>query len=390
MTYNPLIHIITSSRADYGLLYPLIKQMEKNEKFNTQVVATGSHFDKDRGYSLQEILSDQILPIQAPTFRNFLDTSFDIGENFFRTANKFTYLFGTHAPDAIIVLGDRYEILSICSIALLLKIPIIHISGGEQTTGAYDNQIRNAITKMASIHFPSIEPYAYRILQMGEDPDNIHVVGSLSIDNIVDICSKICGNDIIFSQPNNFILNYHPETYETLLTPKEQITNIFEAILDCQLSSFSCICTAPNVDNDGRDILDVIKEYCNKYDEFSFIPNMGREKYIFNLSRRDLLIGNSSSGIVEAQYFGLPVVNIGERQDGRYRTPNIFDCVNNKKVIKQKIKEALKYEDNGYNTIYGDGDTAQKIVKILEGYDFTKKEKLLKKKFCGFTGVNNV
>ena len=290
-------------------------------------------------------------------------------------------------PDLILILGDRYELWAISIAAVIHKIPIAHIHGGESTFGLIDDPIRHSITKMSTFHFAAIDTYAKRIIQMGEHPRRVFVVGALGIDNILSIplldknqLSEITGMDF---NKSIALMTYHPVTLDDYNEAENQIREILNTLCNTELR---VLMTMPNTDTSGDIIYKHIQKFTQYYpDQFKLIKSLGQKNYLSAIKYAKLMIGNSSSGIIESTPFKIPVINIGDRQKGRHKTPNIIDCECNRASINSAIKKALSQEfKNSIQKIvspYGDGKTADRIIKILESIDFTSKSALLKKGF---------
>lgn len=299
----------------------------------------------------------------------------------------FSKLFGGCSFDAVIVLGDRYELLAVCTAALIYRVPIVHIHGGEVTFGAVDDAVRHAVSKMASIHFASIEPYARRIIQMGEDPQRVFTVGALGIDNIKKI--KLMDKEELYGltgvdfNSGVALMTYHPSTLSSIDESLGQASAILESLLETDLL---VLATMPNADAGGIKVYNIIKEYADRYPEKIFLmKNLGTKVYLNAMNHARLMIGNSSSGILESASFALPVINVGDRQNGRFRPANVIDCDGSRQSLKKALRKALsqdfKRTISGIGNPYGDGRAALRIVEALKTVDFTRKADLLKKGF---------
>lgn len=381
------IAIFTSTRADYGLLYPLIVKMQNDDYFNVDLIVSGTHLSEKHGRTIDFIKKDNIKIRYEIDILN--DGSFenDICQVIASGISKFSDILNKECYECIIVLGDRYELYSICIPSLMHTIPIIHFHGGEITKGAVDNSVRHSITKMASIHFPSIELYKNRIIQMGEQPDTIFAVGALGIDNIcsLKLISKenLCS---ILSINNNCsfnIVTYHPVTLDTESDAEKQINMLLTVL--CKQEYVSII-TMPNADTFGDLIYRCIEKYILDFPgKLIFIKSLGQINYLSALKYANCMIGNSSSGILEAASFKLPVVNIGDRQAGRFKPDNVIDCKCEEEDITRAITKALsnEFRDSicGLENPFGQGDAADKAIEILKKIDFKNKSSLVKKDF---------
>ncbi len=376
--------VITATRAEYGLLNPLIKQLSGDAFFDCHVIVTGTHLVKKYGYTINQILDDQIAV--AHTIHILSENENNPAEVIATAIREFSALYEAEQYDGIILLGDRFELYGFAIPALLLNIPIIHIHGGERTEGAVDEKIRHSITKMSSIHFPSIEEYRKRIIQMGEMPENVYAVGALGIDNIANLPlynrAELEHKLQIDFRQDVAVVTFHPVTLETPEESARQVAALMDALL--QSSLFSII-TMPNCDVGGDAILKIILKYVEQYgNRFRFIKSLGQKNYLSCLKYARLVIGNSSSGIIETASFHLPAINIGDRQKGRFAPENVIHCSCEPDSIKSAIALGLSQDFRnsliGCTNPYGDGHTAEKIADTLKGLNWDC-VKLVKKEF---------
>ena len=368
------ICVITSTRAEYSLLYEIMKAIDKSAGLELQLIVTGSHLSYNHGYTVDVIkkdgfkIDDEIDIIMDSNSKKSI--AITMGLLMMQLANSFDKL----KPDVLMILGDRYEILAAASTAVAMNIPIAHIGGGESTEGAIDEQIRHAITKMAHLHFASTEIYKENILKMGEQPFRAFNVGASVMENI---------KKHNFMQQNQleehlgfkikvpfFVVTYHSVTL--LNNAKEQIDNLLKA-LDKFDGTF--LFTASNADHGGNEINSIITEYIYQKPNCYFVKSLGH-LYLDVLKHADIMVGNSSSGIIEAPCMRLPVVNIGDRQKGRLRHDNIIDVGYLSQDIEEGIQQAL---DNKFvkkiknmENLYGDGLTSEKILFILESLEINE------------------
>lgn len=372
--------VITGTRADYGLLYWTLKALKEEETINLQLCATGMHLSPEFGLTYQQIEKDGFsIDYKVETLISG-DTGSAIAKSIGLGVIGFADAFQQLSPDLILVLGDRYEILAAVIAAMSARIPVAHCHGGELTLGAIDDAIRHTITKMSHVHFVSTIEYKNRVLQLGEQEDNIHVVGALGLENLSkNLISKTefearIGRSL---QPLNFIITYHPETLSTKTT-SEQLNPLFQA-LD-QFPNALMIFTQPNSDHEGRALNSYIKEYVNKNsDRAVFYPTLGSKAYLTALSLCDLVIGNSSSGIIEAPSFNTPTINIGNRQKGRIKAASVIDTTTDTENIVRAIEKGLSWNSESIsrknlNPYEGD-QPAKDIVSIV------KQEQVLNKSF---------
>lgn len=378
------IGIITSTRAEYGIFYPLIKMLLEDEYFEMHLIVTGSHLSVQYGHTVDFITADNIpIAYEVPVIKDNITNCEEISCGL--TAFEKIYLKENY--DAIIVLGDRYELLGICIPAMLNRIPIIHLHGGEKTEGALDEKVRHSITKMASIHFPSIKEYADRIIQMGENPNYVWAVGALGIDNILHL--PLLNKEELQKQlhltdlSSTALVTFHPVTSVGIEEIISQAQEVFEAL---SVVDLHYIVTAPNSDYGGRALYHLIEDYKDKYpSKFTIVKNLGQIRYLSLLKYTKMLIGNSSSGIIEAPSFKIPTINIGDRQQGRFAPDTVIHAQCKKQQIIAAINTALAPEFQRKiqmcNNPYGDGKTAGRIIQILKTIDFNNPE-LIKKRFC--------
>ena len=368
------ICIVTGTRAEYHLLYPLIKRIENSEKFNMRLAVTGSHLSEKYGNTYRDIERDGIsIDAKIPILSDG-DTTTDINTAMSRCIEGFDQYFKRTSIDLVLILGDRYELLSVAIAAMNHRIPIGHISCGDTTEGAIDECIRHSITKMSSILFPGCEEYRRRVIQLGENPNRVFNVGELGVENALRV-KKMTRNEL--SKNLNFdlsgrfaVLTFHPVTLEN-----DTAGNEFQQLLK-SLDGFSdlkIIFTKSNADTGGLLINKMIDEYvCKHPDRTMAVFSLGLVRYLSLLSIADVVIGNSSSGILETPSFAVPTVNIGDRQKGRLQAKNIINCEPMSADITAAIKRALSdaFRDEVKDTVspYGDGNTSAKILEKIEYY----------------------
>jgi UDP-hydrolysing UDP-N-acetyl-D-glucosamine 2-epimerase len=393
------IMVVTTGRADYGLLYPLIKKTIKSELIELQLIATGTHLSSLHGKTIQLIEEDNEIQVTDKVEMTMeKDTEDAICTSIATGLMGFSQLFNRLCPDLLVVLGDRYELWSACMAAVIHKIPIAHIHGGETTFGLIDDSIRHSITKMSAFHFASIDLYAKRIIQMGENPEKVFVVGAIGLDNIKSIPlmsrQELSKHTQIDFKKKIALMTYHPVTLDRYDSAEKQIQEVLNALIKTDLL---VLMTMPNSDTSGSVIYQKIKKYSQQYPEkFRLIKNLGQKGYLSAMKYAQLMIGNSSSGIIESASFKLPVVNIGDRQAGRLKSVNIIDCDCSQEAIVKAVNRALldefKQSIAHLKSPYGDGNTSTHIVKILESIDLKNKSQFLKKGFydlkCDLSQIN--
>tara|TARA_X000000950_G_C13886624_1_gene649106 strand:- start:203 stop:1351 length:1149 start_codon:yes stop_codon:yes gene_type:complete len=362
------ICVVSGSRADYDHLYWLLKLLKKNKKFDLSVIVTGSHLEKKYGASVKNIIKDGYKKLHK--IRLFLSN--DKVENITKSTAlgilNFSKKLKQIKPDIVLLLGDRYEIFSCAISASFLKIPIAHFNGGEVTSGAFDEWIRHSITKMSTIHFVANKKYQNRVIQLGENKKNVFNVGGLSSDNVLKTkklkkkeIEKICNFRF---HSKNILVTFHPVT----LGEKDSKKYFKEIILALEkLEETLIIFTFPNADNDNLSIINMIKKFVKKYKNSIYFISLGRKKYLSIMKYCDAVVGNSSSGLLEAPYFNIPTINIGNRQEGREKANTVIDCKTNRNEILRLIKSLNKnkLKLNNIKDLYGVGNTAENIIKIL-------------------------
>ena len=381
------ICVVTGTRAEYHILFPLLKKLQESEQYDLKLAVTGSHLSKEYGNTYKDIENDGIVISSKIPILSDGDSTTDINVAMSKAILGFDNFFSETKIDLVFVLGDRYELLSAAIAAMNHRIPIAHINGGDTTEGAIDECIRHSITKMSSIHFPSCEPYRKRIIQLGEDPNRVFNVGSLGVENtlrVKKITREELSNSLGFDLSGCFaVLTFHPVTLEHDTAGRE-----FQQLLDSldDFPNLKVIFTKSNADTGGLQINQMIDEYSERHSDRSIsVFSLGLIRYISALSMADVVIGNSSSGIYETPTFSVPTVNIGDRQKGRIQAKNIINCKPERKDISASIAKALSksFREEVKDTInpFGDGKTSQRIMEKLE-YFFNNPDIFnLKKRF---------
>jgi GDP/UDP-N,N'-diacetylbacillosamine 2-epimerase (hydrolysing) len=378
------ICFITGTRAEYGLLSGLMNAIQNEAEFELQIIACNMHLSPEFGLTYKQIEEDGF--IINKKIENLLssDTPCGIVKSTGLATIGFADAFVDLMPDLVILLGDRYELFAAATTALLFKIPIAHLHGGEITEGAFDDAIRHSITKMSHLHFTSTEEYRNRVIQLGEQPDRVINVGAIGIDNIMNL--KLLSKTELEKELNfkfnvhNILVTFHPVTLEDN-TSENQFKELLAAI--DELPRTSIIFTKPNSDTNGRIIIEMIDNYVirNKHKAISFI-SMGQLRYLSTLQFVDAVVGNSSSGLIEAPSFKIGTINIGDRQKGRIAAESVIYCEPKKqsigkafeKLYSYVFKDILKTVENPY----GKGNTTKKIMEVLQTTCFNN---LIKKKF---------
>ena len=367
------ICIITSCRAEYGILKKLIIRLKQSKRFITNLLVTGTHLSPKYGNTFRNIENDGV-GIDYKIKIDFKKTDkFSIVKDMSKYLNKFSDAFKKINPSLIIILGDRYEILCAAISANIIRIPIAHIHGGETTFGSYDDNMRHAITKLSNLHFVSTDKYKTRVIQMGENPRSVFNVGSLGVENLIDTKKN--------SKFSKKIFNFNLKKKKILITYHSLTTNIkkgrkdFDFLLNSlkKLKDTSIIFSYPSHDVDSDYIINKIKKFVKKNRNSICVKSLGQENYYQCLKNFDCMIGNSSSGIIEAPSARIPTINIGNRQEGRVMSKSISN-INVKKVLSalKKIYELKKTNKIDFFNPYYKSYTSQKIIKNLNKVNFNK------------------
>jgi GDP/UDP-N,N'-diacetylbacillosamine 2-epimerase (hydrolysing) len=377
------ICVITGTRAEYGLLYWLMKEIETDKDLELQIIATGMHLSPEFGLTYKEIEKEFKIDKKIEMLLSS-DTSVGISKSMGLAQISFAESYEELKPDIIVVLGDRYEIFSAVSSALVMKIPVIHLHGGEKTEGAFDEAFRHSITKMSHLHFVATEEYRKRVIQLGENPSKVFNVGGMGIENIkrLRLLTKDEFEKSIDFKLNkkNILVTFHPVTLENS-TAKEQFQELLDVI--DELEDTNIIFTKANSDTDGRIINQMIDEYVVKNSDKSVgFTSLGQLRYLSALQFVDAMVGNSSSGLAEAPSFKIGTINIGDRQRGRIKAESVIDCEPKREDIfiaieKLYSKDFQKILKNVKNP-YGDGIASKKIIEMIKSFDI---KNLLKKEF---------
>lgn len=367
------ISIITTTRAEYGILHPLIERCLKEEDFETQVLVTGTHLSQKFGNTIEEIIQDGIPVFERIPILEEGEDAKSISKIMANTLLGFTDYFLREMPDFAVILGDRTELLGICGAAMNTGIPLVHLHGGELTEGAVDDMVRHAVTKMSYLHFPSTEIYRRRIIQLGEEPDRVFNVGALGIENIKRerLWSKEelkASVDFDFTHPY-VLVTYHPETLEDQ-SIEEQLEALLEA-MDIR-SSYHYLITKANSDQGGEKINRMLESYGADRENVKVVSSLGRKRYLSAVPHSEFVLGNSSSGLIEVPALAVPTVNIGDRQRGRIQPDSVISCGHSREEIlkamdqAQEMREEYRQGIRCADTTFGDGNTSEKIVEILK------------------------
>jgi GDP/UDP-N,N'-diacetylbacillosamine 2-epimerase (hydrolysing) len=365
------ICVVTGTRAEYGLLYWLMKAIEQDGELQLQVIVTGMHLSPEFGLTYREVQKEFKIDKKIEMLLSS-DTAIGISKSMGLAQISFAEAYDELKPDLVVLLGDRYEIFSAASTAMIARIPIAHLHGGETTEGAFDEAIRHSITKMAYWHFTAAEPYRKRVIQLGESPDRVFNVGGLGVENIkrLKLLSKPEFEESIGFKlaGRNLLVTYHPVTLESA-----SATSQFQALLNAidMLENTNIIFTKANSDTDGRVINQMIDNYAaqNPHKSIAF-TSLGQLRYLSALQYVDVIVGNSSSGLLEVPSFKKATINIGDRQTGRLKAQSIIDCAPTEQAIKKAVEKAFsdEFKTKLSTTVnpYGEGEASTKILPIIK------------------------
>lgn len=365
------IAVFTGTRAEYGLLYWLMKDIQAHSQLKLQIIVAAMHLSPEFGNTWEDILQDGFDIDAKVEMLLSSDSSVGVAKSIGLGTIGLADALDRLAPDALVILGDRFEALAAAQTALVMGIPIVHLHGGEVTEGAYDDAIRHAITKMASLHGVAAEPYRQRVIQMGEDPAHVLNVGALGLDHLTRLPRmgrKELASSLKFSLDRPYLL----VTYHSATVADEPPLASFQALLAAldEWQDHNVILTYPNADNGGRSMIPELKAYAaSQPGRVLAIPSLGFRRYLSAVAEAAAVVGNSSSGLIEVPSFGVPTVNIGQRQAGRLAAESVLHCQPTEGSIRQALQRALSPEfqvacQQVINP-YGEGNAAQQIVSAL-------------------------
>ena len=369
------IAVFTGTRAEYGLLYWLMKDIQSDPDLELQILATAMHYSPEHGETWKTIVNDGFEITESVEMLLSSDTPSAVVKSMGVGLLGFADALRRMQPDLLVVLGDRFEALAVTQAALIMQIPVAHLHGGEITEGAYDESIRHAITKMATIHFAAAEPYQKRIIQLGEQPEKVFNVGAVGLDHIqrtqfrtLDELNQIY--DFDFTQPY-ILITYHPETNLN----DEDVTPLFNALRAQENLNF--VFSYPNADNGNTEIVKAMLALkAEMPDRVLLVKSFGIQNYLSVLKYSLAMVGNSSSGLSEAPALQVVTINIGDRQKGRLRCKSIIDVKLDQIEIQNALKQAQefpKFELEQVQPPLGYGNTSQKIIEVIKTIDFKKK-----------------
>ena len=376
------ICVVTGSRAEYGLLYWVLHDLRADPAFDLQLVVTGMHLAREFGHTVDEIENDGFAIARRVEMLLASDTPGAIAKSVGLGVIGMSDAFEQLRPDVVLLLGDRFELLAAAQACLLHKVPLAHIAGGDTTEGAFDESIRHAITKMAHIHFVTNTLSAKRVRQLGEDPRRIHVVGSPGLDHLrrqplLDRAALEQALGAPLGQ-RNLLVTFHPVTLE-VNSGADQFAELLAA-LDAQAPDTTVWITRPNADTGGRKMAAALDAWAAaRPGRVHAYASLGSLRYLSLMAQVDAVVGNSSSGLYEAPSFGVPTVDIGDRQRGRLAAESVLHCAPERSAIATTIRQALVLHCSGVVSPYGDGRSAGRIVDVLRALPLAAE--LLKKPF---------
>ena len=362
------ICIVTATRAEYGILKPLIRRLFAETGWQLQLVVTGTHLVEELGSTVWEIEEDRF-PIyrKIPIYEKG-DSPRAVSMMMANALRGFAEYFEQEKPDLLIVLGDRTELLAICAAALNERIPIAHIHGGELTYGAVDDSIRHAVSKMSYLHFAAAEEYRKRIIQLGEHPARVFNVGALGVENILQeelLDRKQLAQSVGMPETGDYaVVTFHPVTLEG--NPRSQVEQLCRVMRE--KTDLFFLVTKANADAGGRLINQYMEQEAEKSSNIMVVASLGMKRYLSAVSDARFVLGNSSSGMIEVPSLGVPTVNIGDRQRGRIMAESIISCMPEYDSMKAAVEKALHMKCSGYRSPYGDGTASEQITRIIRKF----------------------
>jgi len=368
---NRKICVITGSRAEYGLLRWVMQGIKDDADLNLQVIATGMHLSPEFGLTYKVIEADGFKIDRKVEILTSSDTPVGIAKSMGLGMIGFADALNELNPDLIVVLGDRFEIFSAVSAALVARIPVAHLHGGETTEGAFDEAMRHSITKMSHFHFVAANEYKRRVIQLGEQPEHVFLVGGLGVDNINRL--KLLDRNALEADlgfnfgKKNLLITFHPVTLETASSEK-QMRALLEALV--KLEDTQLIFTMPNADTDGRTLIKMVEKFASQYANAHVFTSLGQLRYLSCVAQVDGVVGNSSSGLLEVPSFKKGTINIGDRQTGRLQSSSIINCEPDQRSIAGGIRMLYSPEfqvmmSQAFSP-YGEGGASEKIVSLLK------------------------
>ena len=365
------IGVVTVARSDYGIYLPILKRIQQDPDLHLHLIVAGMHLSPEFGYTVEAIEADGFEIDERVEMLLSSDTPEGIAKSMGLGTVGFAQVYARFRPDIVVVLGDRFEMHAAAVASLPFKIPIAHVHGGEVTEGAFDNALRHSMTKLGHLHFVSTEEYARRVIQMGEEPWRVTVAGAPSLDNLRDVKlldrDRLCKQFGLHLDATPFLLvTFHPVTLEYERTHWQ----VSELLAGLETVDLPVLFTMPNADTSRSIIASLIEEFVEAHRSAQAVDNLGTQGYFSAMALAAAMVGNSSSGIVEAASFGLPVVNIGSRQSGRAKGVNVIDVGYERTSIGEGLKQALdpqfRIQLRGMRNPYNAGGASDKIVQVLK------------------------
>ncbi|EAS44630.1 UDP-N-acetylglucosamine 2-epimerase [Photobacterium profundum] len=373
---NKNVAVFTGTRAEYGLLFWLLKDIQNDPQLQLQLLVSGMHLSPEFGETYQQIEKDGFVIDEKIEILLSSDSAVGTAKSMGLGVLGFSDALARLQPDVLVILGDRFEALAAAQTAMIMRIPIVHLHGGEITEGAYDDAIRHAITKLSYLHGTSTEAYRQRVIQLGEAPERVTNVGAIGLDHLkratfmsVDELSESLNFKL--TKPY-FVVTYHPVTLgdEAPETTFQMLLDTLDAYPDHQV-----ILTYPNADDGGRRIIPMLEEYARQHPRRVLaIPSLGQVRYLSSIAHATAVIGNSSSGIIEVPSFDVPTVNIGTRQKGRLAAKSVLNTQPTQTSMADAIKVAVtrnyKQRDEQIHNPYGQGDSSAKVIEMIKSLNF--------------------
>lgn len=377
------IGLVTFARSDYGSCLPIMRAIQSDPDLSLHLIASGMHLAPQFGLTVSEIEADGFEINDRVEMLVASDSDYAAAASIGLGTIGFADSFRRTRPDVLVIVGDRFELLSVASAALTFRIPLAHISGGDVTEGAIDNQVRNAVSKLSHLHFVAMNEHADRLIQMGEEPWRVYVTGDPALDTIsqmtFDSRGQLASALGLALKPPVIVVTYHP-TSLGMATPAEEASTLVTALKEVD---GTLVISCPNADPGNQVIASALRELAGSRAGAGFFTNLGQQRYYSLLAVADCMVGNSSSGIWEAPSFRLPAVNIGDRQKGRHRAGNVIDVRVESGAILQGIQQALsvafRESLSALANPYGDGASASRIVDALK--NVATGPRLLQKRF---------
>uniref|UniRef100_UPI0040483604 UDP-N-acetylglucosamine 2-epimerase n=1 Tax=Roseivirga sp. TaxID=1964215 RepID=UPI0040483604 len=374
--YKKKVAVFTGTRAEYGLLFWLLKDLQADAELQLQLLVSGTHLSPEFGETYRQIENDGFAIDEKIEILLSSDSAVGTAKSMGLGVLGFTDALARLKPDVLVILGDRFEALAAAQTAMILRIPVLHLHGGEITEGAYDDAIRHAITKLSYLHGTSTETYRQRVIQLGEAPDRVKNIGAIGLDHLkrgqfmdVSALSQSLGFEL--TQPY-FLVTYHPVTLG-----QEAPETSFQTLLDAldAYPEHQVILTYPNADDGGRRIIPMLEAYAaTNPKRVLAIPSLGQVRYLSAVKHACAVIGNSSSGIIEVPAFDVPTVNIGVRQQGRLAAKSVLHCKATQMDIEQAIKAAItrsyKADCEVIENPYGQGDSSAQVIAMIKSFHF--------------------